>query len=44
MFGLKVVGWCSFDSDYPTKKYNEKDGIRLLLSKMIIVFFTLVLF
>ena len=28
MFGLKVVGWCSFASDYPTKKYNEKEKNR----------------
>ena len=30
MFGLKVVGWCSFASDYPTKKYNEKELKRVL--------------
>ena len=30
MFGLKVVGWCSFDSDYPTKKYNEKELKKVL--------------
>ena len=30
MFGLKVVGWCSFASDYPTKKYNEKELKKVL--------------
>ena len=30
MFGLKVVGWCSFASDYPTKKYSEKELKKVL--------------